>query len=233
MKTLPQNDLPTYTTKLPSTTQDVVYRPMRVKEQRSLMTAQDSDNKEIYRVMKLCVDACTFSKLDIENLPNFDVEYLFLQIRIMSIGETMKVDVTCPSCNFIETKDMPLSKARIERLDTKQSMVRLSDNLSLEMRYPSIEEIGLIEDKPDSDSVFAIVRDCILKIFSGEEVFDKGDFSDDELKDWLEDCTDAQFTNLENFIVNSPYLVSDVENKCEKCGTETKYSLKGIRSFFA
>jgi T4 bacteriophage base plate protein len=233
MKSLPQNDLPTYTTNIPSTGQPVVYRPMRVKEQRNLMTAQDSTNKEIYRVMKLCVDDCTFGKLDVDSLPNFDIEFLFIQIRIMSIGETMKVDVTCPSCSFIETKDMHLSNTRIERLSQKQSVVKLSDTLSLEMRYPSIEEIGLIEDKADSDSVFAIVRDCIVKIFSGEEVFEKGDFSDDELKNWLEDCTDTQFRNLEDFIVNSPYLISDVDNKCEKCGTETKYSLKGIRSFFA
>lgn len=233
MKTLPKNDLPTFTTKLPSTEQEVVYRPMKVREQRNLMTALDGSMEEIYRVVKICVNECTFGSLPIDDLPNFDVEYLFMQIRIMSIGENLKVDVTCPDCGFIETKEISLSTTKIENLGNKTNLIKLSDSLMLEMRYPSIVEIGKIEDSPDSDTVFSIVRNCIQKIYSDNEITNKEDIDDNELMTWLGDCSDEQFQKLEDFIVKSPYLVASTENECGRCKTKTNFFLKGIKSFFA
>lgn len=229
---LPKNELPTFTTKVPSTGQIVTYRPFKVKEQRNLLTAIDGSREELYRVMCDYVDECTFNALDIKNLPNFDIEYLFVQIRIMSIGEITKVDITCPHCDYIDTKDLNLKETVVENLNDKKNTVLLSDTMGIEMRYPSLEEVGRIEDSQESDVVFNVIKNCILRIYDGESVSERTDFNDDELSEWLGNCTDAQFTKIEDFIVNSPYLIVRLKSKCVRCENETEFELRGIQSFF-
>jgi hypothetical protein len=227
---LPRNELPTFTTTVPSTGNQVVFRPFRVRESRNLLTATESDIQEVYRVMKDCVSACT-QDLDVSKLPNFDIEFLFLEIRKKSIGETVIVEGKCPSCGNIHDVTMNLNNAKIENLENMKTDIMLSDKIGVKMRYPTLEELGKIEVKQDFDSTFQMIQNCIQKIYTQDETFDS--FSKDELENWLsEELTDEQFSKIEDFIINSPYLYCSQDDKCKKCGETTKYSLKGIRSFF-
>lgn len=229
---LPTISLPTFTTIIPSTGESISYRPFVVKEQRNLMVAIDADAPEIYRVMRECVRDCTFGKVNLEGMPNFDLEYIFMQIRVRSIGEMLPVDITCPHCGYIDTKDLDLSKATVVNLEKKKSDIRLSDKLGLTMRYPTLEEIGLIENSPDSETVFSVIRNCVQTIYTDLEVNTRDSFTDQELREWLENMTDDQFREIENFVIDSPYLYSELLNTCKKCEKDTMFKLRGIKSFF-
>lgn len=227
---LPHNELPTFTTKVPSTGKQVEFRPFRVRESRNLLIAAESDILEIYRVMKNCVASCV-SDIDVEKMPNFDIEFLFLEIRKKSIGETVVVEGKCPSCGQIHDVPMDLNQSRIENLHSIKKDIKLSDKLGVSMRYPTLEELGKIELNQDFDSTFAMICDCIEKIYTDEETFDS--FTREDLEKWIsEELTDSQFSMIEDFIINSPYLYCSTQHKCKKCDALTTYSLKGIRSFF-
>lgn len=227
---LPHNELPTFTTTVPSTGKEVTFRPFRVRESRNLLIAAESDIQEIYRVMKNCVSSCVFDT-NVEKMPNFDVEFLFLEIRKKSIGESVVVEGVCPACGHIHDVPMDLNQAKIMNLHNMVTEIKLSDKLGVSLRYPTLEELGKIEVNQDFESTFEMICNCIQKIYTDEETFDS--FTKEEIGNWLsEELTDEQFSKIEDFIINSPYLQCSTENKCKKCSEVTKYSLKGIRSFF-
>ena len=228
---LPLLDTPTYELDLPSTDQKIKYRPFLVKEHKILMTLADAETNEVVRVVKELIDTCTFGKLKVDKLSNFDVEYLFLNLRAKSIGEIVKVVVNCPCGNDIDHQ-IDLNNVRIEKTEGFNNKLQLRENISVKMRYPTFEEMMDILQNLNNAKVFSVVSKCIEAIYTDLEYYDRNQFNDEEADDFLSQLTKTEFEKIEQFFLNMPKVVQDVEADCDKCGKHNTVKMEGIENFF-
>ena len=205
---LPTIETPTYELKLYSSNKKVKYRPFLVKEEKVLIIALESkDQSAITNAVKEVLKKCILTKgIDVDNLPTFDIEHLFLNIRAKSIGEDIKLTVTCPDDN--ETK-VPVTiyvdeiKVNKPRGHTKD--VVLDDKMTLRMKYPSlnqfIENNFDTEDEAETmvDKTFKVVADCMDTIFTGEDAWDAKDYTPSERLEFVEQLNSQQYKKVEKF----------------------------------
>ena len=158
---LPKLQTPTYELILPSTGDKIKFRPFLVKEYKILLTTLDSENEEINRVVTELVDACTFNKLKIDTLANFDIEYIFLNIRAKSIGEITNLLLNCNNCDNQISFDLNLTKAQVEKSPEHSSKINLTDKIIIEMRYPKFDEMIDIYQNFKSDRIVELLSKCI------------------------------------------------------------------------
>ena len=170
---LPKLNTPTYELEIPSTDEKIQYRPFLVKEEKLLMIAMESnEQKQIIQAVKDIVSACTFDKLDIDNMPMFDVEYVFLQIRAKSVGEVSKIKILCPDDKktYAQT-EVDLTKVEVQVDEGHTNKIELTKDMGLIMTYPtfkSMEEIGGKAINPGN--MLEVIGSCILQIYE-----DKGE----------------------------------------------------------
>lgn len=227
---LPTLDTPTYDLVLPSTNKKIKYRPFLVKEHKVLMTLTDADDKEVVRVIKEIIDVCTFKKLKVDKLPNFDIEYIFLNLRSKSIGEKVDIIVNCPCGNKID-HTIDLNDLKIDKKDQSNTL-KLRDNLAITMRYPTFEEVTDIISTQDSMRVFDMVARCVDVIYTNDETFDRTLFNDEEAIEFISQLTKDEFTQIEQFFLNMPKVVQDVQAECNACGKLNEVRMEGIENFF-
>lgn len=228
---LPLLDTPTYELTLPSTEEKIKFRPFLVKEHKILMTLADAETSEVVRVVKELIDTCTFGKLKVNKLSNFDIEYIFLNLRAKSIGEVVKVVVNCPCGNDIDHQ-IDLNQVRIERSEGFQKKFKIRENISVEMRYPTFEEMMDILQNLNNAKVFSVVSKCINAIYTDQDFYDRNQFTDEEADDFLSQLTKTEFEQIEKFFLTMPKIVQDVEADCDKCGTHNVVKMEGIENFF-
>ena len=146
-------DTPTYQLELPSNQQVIKYRPFLVKEQKILMMAQDADNKEdTYGMLSEIIDGCTFNTIDISTMPLFDFEYLFMQIRCKSVGESAEVSVLCPDDNITRVPvTIDLSDIDVQIEDTHSNVIGVNESIKIIMRYPTVNDIKSVDDAKDEE----------------------------------------------------------------------------------
>ena len=227
---LPVLETPTYTLKLPSTDQEVKFRPFLVKEHKILMSLANSSHDEVSRVIKELIDACTFNSLKLEDLPSFDIEYLFVILRSKSIGEIIPVTVPCSKCNDELKAEIDLNKVRVEKGKNINPKINLRDNIGVILKYPMFEEIMKAADGNDKTKIFGLVASCIKEIFTENEVFNK--FTLKEAEDFLLQFTKEEFSKVEEFFENIPKVFQDVEAECKKCNYVNKTTIQGLQNFF-
>jgi hypothetical protein len=229
---LPKLEVQTYNTKLPSTGQTVIYRPFLVKEHKILLTLLDSDNEEIARVVKNLVDACTFNKLDIEKLASFDIEFLFLLLRARSIGENMDLILTCKNCEHKNEVTVNLLNAKIEKTEGHSNIIKITDNISIVMKYPKIDDSFRYFQNTNTDEIFDFVLSSIETIINDDETYDTKEQTKEELTEFVNSMSKEQFDRLENFFVSMPKLTQEVVKVCSNCNYENKILLEGLENFF-
>jgi hypothetical protein len=227
---LPKLDTPTYDLILPSTQEKVKYRPFLVKEYKILLTALDSDVEDIYKIVTDLVDVCTFNKLKVKDLPNFDIEYLFLNIRAKSIGEKTSLTLECNNCENKINFDLDITKAEIKRHADHTTKILITDKIGLEMRYPVFSEIVSIYDKFNSENIVELLCACIKTVYTDEEQFTE--YTKEELIEFVNSFSKSQFEKLEQFFVTMPKVSQRVEQVCDKCNTNNEVSLEGLQNFF-
>jgi hypothetical protein len=227
---LPVLETPTYDLVLPSTNKKIKFRPFLVKEHKILMTLSDAEDSEVIRVIKEIIDVCTFKKLNVDKLPNFDIEYIFLNLRSKSIGEKVDIIVNCPCGNKIE-HSIDLNEVKVERKEQSNKIV-LRDNLTIVMRYPTFEEVAGIISSQDTMQVFEMVSKCIDEIHTAEESFDRSLFTNEEASNFISQLTKDEFFKIEEFFVNMPKVVQEVKAKCNQCGRENEVKMEGLENFF-
>ena len=228
---LPILDTPTYELEVPSTKQKVKYRPFLVKEHKILMTLAEADTSEVSRVLKELIDICTFKKLNIKKLSNFDVEYIFLNLRAKSIGENVKVIVNCNCGNEIE-HSIDLNKVRIDKKGSLSNKIEIKNGIGVILRYPSFEEMIELYENKDNAKVFFTISKCIDTIYTKEDVHDRNSFTDEEAEDFLSQMTKEEFKKIEEFFINLPRVVQDIKVKCDKCGKLNETKMEGLENFF-
>lgn len=237
---LPKISTPTYELELPSTGQEIQYRPFLVKEEKLLVLALESENtKEITTAIKNVIKSCIQTKnIKVESLPTFDIEYLFLNIRGKSVGEEIEVNVICPDDGetYVPVK-INIDEIQVQKNEEHTNKIQVDDNIIMQMKYPSLDQF--IKNNFDfsgdtnMDQSFDLVASCIDKIFNDEEVWTSSDVTKKELIDFLEQMNSAQFKQIEKFFETMPKLSHSVKVKNPKTEVESEVVLEGLSSFFA
>ena len=227
---LPKLQTPTYELILPSTGDKIKFRPFLVKEYKILLTTLDSENEEINRVVTELVDACTFNKLKIDTLANFDIEYIFLNIRAKSIGEITNLLLNCNNCDNQISFDLNLTKAQVEKSPEHNSKINLTDKIIIEMRYPKFDEMIDIYQNFKSDRIVELLSKCIKAVYTEDTVYEE--YTKEELLEFVNSFSKDQFEKIENFFLTMPKLVQNIEQDCRECGAHNELKLEGLQNFF-
>jgi hypothetical protein len=228
---LPILETPTYELNLPSTNKKVKYRPFLVKEYKIFLTNIEASANEISRVISELVDNCTFNKLDVEKLPNFDLEYLFLNIRAKSISETADVVVTCNCGNKID-HTIDITNLQVVKKSNIEPKIMLTDDVGVILRYPRFDEMLEIYDNLDSVKILELVSNCIDAVFTKEDYYESNSYSKEDLNTFVNSFTKKQFDLLEEFFRNIPKIVHHIEVDCKECNTKNVVDLEGLQNFF-
>ena len=236
---LPKIATPTYQLELPSTGKTVTYRPFLVKEEKVLVIALESeDNKQITNAIKAVLKSCVQTKgIKVEQLPTFDIEYLFLNIRGKSVGEELEVNIICPDDGETSVPVyVSLDEIEIYKEKGHTNKIKLDDNLMMEMKYPSLDEFIKnnfdFNEENQMDQSFQLIASCIDKIYSEDEVWATADCTKKEVNEFLESMNSGQFKEIEKFFETMPKLKHDIKVKNPKTGVESDVVLEGLASFF-
>jgi len=228
--------LPTYATKIPSTGKNISFRPFVVKEEKILLIALESKNDEqIMGAMKSIFNTCFSEKLNIDEMPYFDAEYLFIQLRMKSMGEVVEIVVKDPETNERFETEMKLENIIVKNLPEKTSTtIKLNDNLGVIMRYPSISEFVEIEktEKSKTETMFDLIVSCIDKIFTKEQVIVTKEKSKQEIVDFLENLPKEMFLKITQFFDKLPRVTYEEEYVTPTKGNKIPIIINDFKSFF-
>lgn len=237
---LPLQSTPTYNLTIPSTGKTVRFRPFLIKEEKSLLIAQQSEDLMIMiDTLKSVIKDCLLDKVDVEKFATFDIEYIFTQIRAKSVGETVDLIVQCDEDHGEQNEKarvkliIDLSTIVVEKDPNHTNKIELFGDVGMVLRYPTIEMMKRMESAEDNlESIFQIVADSVDYIYQGEEIFYAKETSREEVLQFLENLTSDQFAKVNEFFTTMPRIKKDVEYKCPLCGKEHKKTLEGLQSFF-
>jgi len=234
---LPQVKTPTYELVVPSTDEKLKYRPFLVKEEKILLIAMESGkNKDIVNAVKEIVMACTFEKLDLGNMPMFDIEYIFLNIRAKSVGEVSKLKLICPDDKKTTVSiEIDLSEVQVQVDEKHTNKIELSDEMGMYMQYPTIDSFAKsgITDVTAHNMLDVLIT-CIRQIYDkgGEEVFEAKDSTKKELTEFVEQLSSKQFADLQAFFDTMPKLKHTIKVKNPKTKKVSNVTLNGLNDFF-
>ena len=230
---LPRIDTPTYQLTLPSTQQKIDFRPFLVREQKIIMMAQESqDEKQMVRAMSDLVTSCTFNKFDVNKLPIFDVEYMFLKIRGKSIGETVELNLMCPDDGETQVP----TKINLEEIEVSMTvghsnMIDITDNIKLQLRYPIYSDATQVGGLDQSDGVFKLLTRCIDKIIYGDQEYNRVDITDKEIEEFIDQLNTDQFNGIVEFFNTMPKLRHVVQITNPKTKVKSEVVLEGLQNF--
>jgi len=234
---LPIQAAPSYTLTLPISKKVVKYRPFLVKEQRSLLVARESENtKDIMQAVIDMISAVTSKTVDANKLAVGDLEYLFMQIRAKSVGETAGISVACTDkeCDGDGwgRVEVNLNDVTVEVDEDVNNMIQLNDDLVVEMQYPTVTSVTKVEGMNEADAIKPVLRGCMVRLFDDENVYEFSEYRDSEIDDFIDSLTIDQFEKMTEFFQNVPTLKHEVKFTCSKCKKENTRVLEGLNSFF-
>ena len=234
---LPKLTTPTYELEIPSTDEKIKYRPFLVKEEKILMMAMESKaSSDITQAVKDIVSECTFNKVKIDDMPMFDVEYIFLNIRSKSVGEVSKLKLLCPDDGKTYADvEVNLNEVKVQVGDDHTNKIELGNGMGMIMKYPTIDsfkESGIRDINPNN--MLEVISTCILQIYEeeGKKVYDTKDQTKKEVTDWIEQLNSKQFKDVQNFFETMPKLKHEITIKNPKTKKESKIMLNGLNDFF-
>ena len=231
---LPKLEVPTYELTLPSTNKVVKFRPFLVKEQKVLYVAQqDSENEQVISdAIGELVKNCTFDMVDPLIAPMFDIEYIFLQLRSKSVGETIDIQVKCPDDNktSVEVK-INLKDVNVQMTTGHSNEVVLSDNMKIVLRYPILRDMRNVKGETEMDRVFDILSKCIHEVHHGDKIYNAIDVTEEDLKTFIEQMTTDQLEKIMDFFNTMPKLRHVVEVTNPNTKKKGEVIVEGLTSF--
>ena len=240
---LPKINTPTYDLTLPSTGKKIKYRPFLVREEKILIMALETeDMSQITNAVIEVLDECILTKgVSVTKLATFDIEYLFLNVRSKSVGETVEVNVTCPDDEKTSVQmEINIDSIKVQKIRGHKNIIKLDDQYSMKLKYPSMTQF--IESNFESgqdggegndiDKSLSMITSCIEMIYDNEESWDPSDASQQELEEFIEQLNSKQFKAIEKFFETMPKLSHKVKVTNPKTGVESQVVLEGLASFF-
>ena len=230
-------DLPTYELEIPSSKKKIKIRPFLVKEEKVLLLALESDDeKNIKQAVLNLLKACIQSRVKVENLSTFDLEYIFLNIRAISVGEVVEILITCQDDEETKVKyNLNLTDVNVIFPEGHTNKIMLNDNTGVIMKYPSFDDFveGQFANKEyNEDGVIKIIANSIDQIFQDEEVYDESTTNKKEFIQFVESLTKEQLEKIQAFFESAPRLEHKFKVTNPKTGVESEYTLRGLQSFF-
>ena len=241
---LPTIAVPEYTLTVPSSGKEVKYRPFLVKEEKILLIAMEGEEQqEISNATKRIVQNCVYGDVDIESMPAFDLEYIFLQLRGKSKGEVLDLKYKCPKCEGEIPLAVNLDDVKVIKHKDHTKKIQLTKELGVVMKYPTLDLQQLVgeitKEKSSIEGLFETIIHCIDYIYDAENTYPSKDHTKKEMNDFLESLPEKEFQKVSKFFETSPALKHDVELKCsnkvkgkKECGYTEKLTLEGLGSFF-
>jgi hypothetical protein len=235
---LPVVETPTYTIKLHSVDKPIKYRPFLVKEEKILLTAlEGGDTADIVSATKQIIKNCCLEEdLDTSELPSFDVEMLFLNLRARSVGEVITIGMRHPGeepdCKGVTSVEINCNDIKLAVNEDHKDLIKLNDTVSVQLRYPDIDRMTRPEGESQMDSIFQITKACIAGIYDKDEYHDIKNSTEKELEDFIYSLDQKQFGKIVGYFNTMPKLRHKVKFNCEQCGKSESVVLEGLQSFF-
>ena len=226
---------------LPSTGKKIKYRPFLVREEKILIMAMESENmSEITNAIVQILSDCIVSKdIKVESLATFDIEYLFLNVRAKSVGETVDVNITCPDDGETQVEmSIDIDSIKVQKTRGHKNIIKLDDELSMKLKYPSLDQFvennfETEEGASEINQSLSMITSCIEMIYNQEESWEASDYSKKELDEFIEQLNTKQFKQIEKFFATMPKLSHTIAVKNPETGVESEVVLEGLASFFS
>jgi hypothetical protein len=230
---LPTIDVPTFKVKVESLGKNYKFRPFLVKEEKILvMASESSDKNDMLHAAQQVITNCSFDKVDGEKLPMFEVQKLFLTLRSQSVGNVIELNAKCGDCGESSEVFLDIDEVDIVRDDSHTNKIQLSDEIYIEMTYPSVEEVAALTRAEEDVDIYIVAANSISKIFTTEEAIDFQSSPPDERIDWIENLSPNQFGKIKNFFETMPQLYHTIEFKCKECKKDNYLVIDGYENFF-
>jgi hypothetical protein len=244
---LPKIDVPIFNVKLLSSGKSLSFRPFTVKEEKLFLMANESEDLNgVVDTIKQILNNCVLDEIDIESLPLFDIEHLFLNIRARSIGEVVNLKYKCNNtitneeggeeekkCRNLVEIDLNILEIQPEKQEGHSTKIEITENMGIVMKYPNFETLKTFDIENEADSIIKITIDCIDYIYDKDQVYYTKDTTQEELVEFIESMQAKDLEKIKFFFDTMPKMKKDIEFKCNKCGHEELIELEGIQSFFA
>ena len=235
---LPKINTPEYRLNVPSTDEEITYRPFLVKEEKLLLMAQEmGDEDGIYNAIRGIIEGCVISKkLDLDKMPLFDMEYIFLNIRAKSVGEVAKLKVTCPDDEKTQVDiEVDLTTINVEMDEKHDARIQLTDTIGVLMAYPTMGTVGDVQkiaEGKQAKALFETIANCIYQIWEGEETHDATDYSMKDKLAFIDSLNHKQFEDIQNFFETMPTLKKEIEITNPNTKVKSTMVLQGMNDFF-
>lgn len=242
---LPKIDVPVFSINLISTGKEIKFRPFTVKEEKLfLMANESSDLKTVIDTTKQVLNNCIISDIDIDKLPVFDIEYLFLNIRARSVSEIINLNYKCNNdikneegdgthkCNHTVQIDVNILDIKPKNDVKQDTKIQITDKVGMVMKYPNFDTVKKYDNVDQADVIMKLTADCIEYIYDDDQIFYAKDTPEEELIDFIESMQSKDLEKIKNFFDNMPKISKDLDFKCGKCGYEEKIIIEGIENFF-
>ena len=240
---LPKIDVPIYEVQVPSNKKTIRFRPFTVKEEKLfLMAAQSDDGETVTKTIIQVLNNCILDEIDVENIPMFDLEYIFIHLRARSIGEIVELNYKCnnkvvsesgeeKSCNNVVNIGVNLLEIKPTETEVKNK-IQLTDKLGLVMKYPNLSLVQKIKTQDELEIVIELIVECIDYIYDENNVYYAKDSTKEELLEFLESFQAKDLEKLKDFFDTLPKISKELDFNCNKCGHHEKIKLEGIQNFF-
>ena len=241
---LPTIAVPQYELTIPSTEKKAKYRPFLVKEEKVLLIALESENQtNILNAIRTIISNCLYGDVNVDELPTFDLEFIFLQLRAKSKGEVIDLKYECPKCKTELEVNINTEDVQVIKTPEHTNTIELDPDLGVVMKYPTIEMQQMIQDiqedkKSEVEGIFTMVTKCIDYIYDKDNTYPLKDHTEKEINDFIDSLTDVHFQKISKFFDTMPVLKHEFKLNCTKkkkdktCSYKETITLSGLQSFF-
>lgn len=231
--TLPQVDLPLSEIKVHSLNKKFDFRPFRVKEEKILVMASESnDVADMMKATQQIITNCSMGKVDGSKLPLFALQKLFLDLRAISISNNVDLSLRCGECNEEYKHNLKLDELDVTYDPDHTNPIKLGDDVAIEMNYPDAVQFQTMMESDTMENIFNMTVECISKIYNGDEIIEAKTVAHEELLEWIENLTMEQFDKIKDFFATMPTLEHVIEFKCVKCEKDNYLGMNGYLNFF-
>ena len=230
---LPTIATPQYSCVLPSNNQTVRFRPFLVKEKKILMmAAEEATFDAMYTATKQIIENCILDKINIESLPLFDIQYLFLKIRCKSVGETSEFNVKCSSCEHENEISVNLEQVGVIKNPEHTDKIMLSSNVGIKMKYPDLTIEKTMSQGEKAQNDHELILKCIDYVFDGDSIYPAKDTAKEDLVQLLDSLSFENYSKIVKFFETIPKISHKINFSCSKCQTSNSYVINNLVDFF-